>query len=317
MFVARGNEMSKSGSRVVVIISVIINILILSGYSLAIDSGVGTTGANFLKIPVAARQSAMAGAFVAVGDDVNTVNYNPAGLSRVAMNELTATHVEYLADMKYDYVGYVLPLAVSRVGFSASSLHSKMEEADTLSLRLGDIILSNKTYTLTVARSFNNSVYWGVNLKAIGTRSGVYSAWAYAADLGLLYSPASIENLNFGLAIQNIGTPLKMIDQKDALPLNYKIGVAKKLPDSKLLFAVELSKASDNSSKVSTGMEFAPLGFMVLRGGYRVGYDLDTYTAGVGFIFKPKGFDEFQIDYAYNPMGDLGNTHRFTLITRF
>jgi hypothetical protein len=292
-------------------------ILIISSYSIAMDSKVGTTGANFLKIPIAARQSAMAGAFVAVGDDVNTVEYNPAGLSRIATNELTATHVEYLADLQYDYVGYVLPLAVSRVGFSASSLHSTMRETDTLSLQLGEIILSDKVYTLTVARPFSASMYWGVNLKGIGSRLGGYSAWAFAADLGLLYSPESIENLNFGFAVQNLGTPLKMLSQKDSLPVNYKIGVAKKIPDSKLLFAVELSKASDNSSKISTGMEFAPLGFMVLRGGYRVGYDLDTYTAGVGFIFKPKGFDEFQIDYAYNPMGDLGNTHRFSLITRF
>ena len=110
---------------------------------------------------------------------------------------------------------------------------------------------------------------------------------------------------------------MKLIDQKDPLPVNFKIGMAKKLPETKLLLSVEANKSNDSPLRWNMGTEFIPIKLIALRGGYKIGYDLDTYTVGIGFRFKPKGLDEFQIDYAYNPMGDVGNTHRFTLISRF
>ena len=45
-------------------------------------SGPGTTGAEFLKIRIGARASALAGAFTAISDDVNGLFWNPAGLSQ-------------------------------------------------------------------------------------------------------------------------------------------------------------------------------------------------------------------------------------------
>ena len=40
----------------------------------------GTSAAQFLRIPVGARQSAMGEAFCAVSDDVMAICWNPAGL---------------------------------------------------------------------------------------------------------------------------------------------------------------------------------------------------------------------------------------------
>lgn len=280
------------------------------------QSKVGTTGANFLKINAAARQSAMANAFVAVADDVNTVQYNPAGLAELNNNELTATHIEYLAGLKYEYVGYLLPLTKSRIGFSGASLHAKMDETDAQCLPLGQIVLSDTVYTLSIARKFKTRFSWGINLKGISSSIGKYSGWAFATDIGGLYN-YPVKNLRLGFAVQNIGTLMKLIDQKDPLPVNFKIGIAKKLPETKLLLSAEANKSIDSPLRWNMGTEFIPIKLIALRGGYKIGYDLDTYTVGMGFRFKPKGLDELQIDYAYNPMGDVGNTHRFTLITRF
>src|SRR5690348_6207186 len=67
------------------------------------------TGAAFLKIGVGARPIAMGSAFTAQADDVNAIGWNPAGLGRMQRSELSATHTEWLSDLRYDFLGAALP----------------------------------------------------------------------------------------------------------------------------------------------------------------------------------------------------------------
>ena len=52
--------------------------------------GVGTTGAQFLKIGTGARPVAMGYAFSAVADDLNALYWNPAGLALQMDRQMTA-----------------------------------------------------------------------------------------------------------------------------------------------------------------------------------------------------------------------------------
>ena len=282
----------------------------------ASDANVGTTAANFLKIDAAARQSSMAGAFVAVGDDVNTIQYNPSGLAGLRKHELTATYIDYLAELSYSYVGYMLPLRKTRLGFSGVSFGAKMREADGQGIELGQIIVGNALYTLTISRKYNDNLSWGFNIKGISTKVGKYTGWAFAGDLGVMYN-LPVEGVTVGTVVKNIGTKLQLLNEEDPLPVNFRIGVAKKLIDPKLVFALEADKYNDSLLRWNAGVEFAPLKILALRGGYKVGKDLNTYTFGTGIRMKPKGLDEFELDYAFNPIGAIGNTHQLTLITRF
>ncbi|OGS44568.1 MAG: hypothetical protein A2539_01465 [Elusimicrobia bacterium RIFOXYD2_FULL_34_15] len=298
-------------------ISILILTLLVSGsYLFALDSGVGTTAANFLKIDAAARQSSMAGAFVAVGDDVNTIQYNPSGLSNLKKHELSATYVNYAAGLSYSYVGYLLPLPKTKIGFSGGSFGAKMREADAQGDELGEIIVGNAFYSLSVAKKYGDLLSWGFSFKAISSKVGKYNAWAYAGDLGAIYE-LPIEGISIGAALSNFGSKLKLLYEEDPLPKGFRIGIAKKLADPKLVLGLEANKYSDNNLMWNLGAEVFILKIIALRGGYKIGHDLNSYTLGTGIRMKPKGLDEFELDYAFNPMGELGNTHRFTLITRF
>ena len=46
----------------------------------------GTTGFNFVKIDLSARPAAMGSAFMAISDDINSIFWNPAGLTTMAKN---------------------------------------------------------------------------------------------------------------------------------------------------------------------------------------------------------------------------------------
>ena len=71
----------------------------------------GTTGLNFLKIGVGGRPAGMGEAFVAVADDASALYWNPAGLARLTSPEAIAMHNEWFQGMRYEYLGYVQPLA--------------------------------------------------------------------------------------------------------------------------------------------------------------------------------------------------------------
>ena len=60
---------------------------------------VGTTAAGFLNIDIGARAIGMGGAYVAVSDDIMSMYWNVAGISRIDGAEATFTYNKWLADI--------------------------------------------------------------------------------------------------------------------------------------------------------------------------------------------------------------------------
>ena len=70
---------------------------------------VGTAGAQFLEIGVSARAMGMGEAFLGVADDASVLYYNPAGLSLLTQKEAMFTHIDYPAEINYEFAGLVFP----------------------------------------------------------------------------------------------------------------------------------------------------------------------------------------------------------------
>ena len=68
---------------------------------------VGTFGAQFLKIGVSARATAMGSAYTAVSDNAEALYWNPAGIVSVRGSQLNINHVQWPADVKVSSIAYV------------------------------------------------------------------------------------------------------------------------------------------------------------------------------------------------------------------
>ena len=54
-----------------------------------------------------------------------------------------------------------------------------------------------------------------------------------------------------------------------------------------------------------------------VRGGYKLNYDIHSYTLGAGFRANISGA-QYELNYAFAPAGeDMGQTHRVSLSVRF
>ncbi|MFH1618503.1 MAG: PorV/PorQ family protein, partial [bacterium] len=283
-------------------------------------SGVGTTGAAFLKVGVGARPLAMGNAFVALPDDANAINWNPGALGELKDKSATASYSSLFMDQNQGFIAYAAPLKenMGTLGFGVNyMLISDIEK------RAGDTETADSTFNNTnmaVSVSYARSGLYeglslGANLKYINEKLDTFSESATAIDLGALYN-TKIENLTAGFMVQNIGTKIG----PDPLPLTVKGGLAYRLLEKKLVLAMDGDwLAIDKRAYLDLGAEYWMNKNLAVRAGYQVGRGQDklgSSLVGAGFGMGIK-LDKFNMDYAFVPFGDLGNTHRITLGMRF
>jgi len=288
-------------------------------------NNVGTTGAAFLKIGLGARPAALGGSYVAVADDLNAIHYNPAGLSQLDKTEVSATYLNYFQDINYGFVAGAVPVTdlgvfgVSVAYLMLDGIETRAENEQILDTNAG---ANDLNVVVSYAKAdIVSGLSAGINAKLISEKIVSHKALTFAADIGALHS-GLIDNLNLGLAVQNLGPGLKFIDERDPLPINIKIGAAYRMLDKALLVSADADYyVIDQKAYVQFGAEYAVMEMIYPRVGYRVGGDLGSLAglgAGIGFRL-PVGDLNIGLDYAFTPSyGDLGkNGHRITILAKF
>jgi len=313
----------------------------------------GTSGAIILKQTSGARPLGMGEAFVALADDVNALHFNPAGLAQIKRHEISVMYLDSLVDTWFGFIGYAYPIGgkVERevgkrrikslkartnrgtIGLSVSLLQAgkmvlhpesktvRAEEDYLANLGFGYIVWRGGEKGMRRARAtpeLRNEVSVGVGFKFIhSTLVQEYSATAYAVDVGLLGKFIVGKNrLLLGIVGQNLGTKIKFEEEGDNLPLTLRAGAGYQMDfkqEHRVTVSLEAVKPNDADFRGNSGVEYWYREIFALRAGYKIGYDLDTFTCGVGFAWK-----NFQLDYGWGMMATkMGDSHRFSLTARF
>jgi len=297
--------------------------LALSFVSVAsIPDEMGTNEAAFLKIDAATRPTAMGGAFVGVANDVNTVFWNPAGLTQLEKREFTAMYNSWFAGINYVSGAYSQPLGKNAaIAASLIWLQSEIEK------RTGDTKNPDSTfnaYSFAAGLSASYALIpkffsLGGTIKAIKQDFDVDDSSSAAADLGGLIQMA---NISLGVSVQNIKLHTS-VDEAN-LPLSIRVGGAYQFTKDSVI-AGEFSKLGAGDPTYHVGLEKWFRGILALRVGYCIGSGDNNPKNGLSAGFglraygtKPLEALSFQLDYAYVPDRDgLGDTHRVSMITRF
>lgn len=317
-----------------------INLLLITIVSIAFSSNlasaafsekdIGTTSGQVLKLGGGARPAGMGEAFVGIADDANAVYWNPAGLNQLERTSVSVMHAVWFEDISYDWVSYAYPFANGGAfGLGVQYLnYGKIQGTDNTGLENA----SFKPYDLATTVAYGGEFYGmsaGISLKYLTSRIK-RTARAYAGDLGLMHKLLD-DRLSIGLALQNIGTKLKYIEEGSPLPRNIKVGGAYKIRRN-WLFAVDLNAPVDNQIHLGVGSEYNfQVDGLIFSG--RVGYKTLTkevagfqgMSAGLGVRYADNGFADdtadgswsYSLDYSFVPYGDLGNTHRVSFGIKF
>ena len=325
--------MEKRGAVLIVMALLIITAVAPYVHAVNIHDGAGTTGAAFLKVEGGSRPVGMGGAFAGLANDVNTIFWNPAGLTAVHDQELTAMQHFSFADINNQSIGYAQ--RTERFVWGASFLGSFTE----IERRQGPTKDPDSTVTvggfatgLSIAYSLGTAISIGGTAKVISEQLDIQNAYGAAADVGLILRLLD-NHLGIGVAVQNAG----VLDGGENLPMALRAGLAYRtwkaseseadasMPEREIWAFVADAHLPliDANPSFHVGAERWFYDSVAARIGYRIGMNEnpnDGLSLGVGV--RRSGEDalaniDFQFDYAFVPDAYVGNAHRVSFITRF
>lgn len=304
----------------------------------------GTRVAQFLKMAVGGRASAMGESYAAIANDASALFWNPGGVGNLKNLEVHLTHMDYLLDITFDYAGLVVPLSSGNLGFSAAVLNAGEARRTTIEDPDGEISgtwsATSVALGMTYSRALSDRFSVGVTGKYI--REGLFnsSASAVAIDIGSLYD-TGINGIKIGMAMTNFGGKMSLsgrdftvrnVDVAPTLegnntpsgnlsvdewplPLNFRVGLSYEVfknESGTLLLASDFVHPTDADERVNLGAEYSLSNKIYVRGGYKFNYDEESFTAGGGLNLPITTYN-LMIDYAFQEFGILGETHRFSL----
>ncbi len=282
------------------------------------SSDIGVTATQFLKIGLGARPAGLGGTYVSIGDDVDALSWNPAGICGIEDKEASFMHLLWFQDITVDYLGYAQKLnKTSRFGGYITYLsHKDIMGYDENAEETKNFSAYDLSTALSYAHSLTPSLCVGLNLKIISTHIENEEATTALMDIGTLYKP-EIKGLRIGIVASNLGPKIKFMSKDDPPPSNFKCGVSYNLiPD--LITGIDIIIPNDGDSYISAGMEYSYKQRMAVRIGYASGPQKIYEDVGEGISYGISvGKKSFTVDYAYVPYGELGETHRVSLKMAF
>ncbi len=278
----------------------------------AAQATAGSDPLAFLSLDASARAASLGGAHAAAAEGSDALGYNPAGLALTRRHELSLMHEQLFASTARERVALAL-----RQGFGVSADYVDYGKFERTTISRPDGGIGKFS-----ARDAAAAAGWGFLIgdfavggagKYIRSENDRIVAQTFAFDAGAIYRLPADRGIRFGAAIQNAGGAVKFQADREALPLTARGGVSIEFPAlaRRNLFAFDVVKTGRDRMRFNAGLETA--GAVSGRIGWTTRNDAGIgLTAGVGF----RGPD-WSFDYALAPYGDLGLTHRLTLILRW
>lgn len=295
----------------------------------------GISTAQFLKIGVGGRATAMGDAFIAVANDASALFWNPAGVSQIENDQVMFSHNEWVVDIKHEFLGAVYHLSsMDVIGVSFTALH--MEDMPVTTefqpygtgefFKFGDIAVG-----VTYSRKMTEQFSFGGTIRYLEETLDKLKMRGIMIDLGTYYW-TGLGSTRFAVAITNFGNELspdgkvvlfgkreKSNWQSFSPPTMFRIGFAfepYETEEHRATTSIQLNHPNDNSENVSLGAEYSWRKMLSLRAGYKINVDEQDFTFGAG-VTLPVAIADVTVDYAYANFERLGSAHRFSLILGF
>jgi Type IX secretion system protein PorV len=200
---------------------------------------------EFMNIGVDAAALGMSSAVVASTNDVNSVYWNPAGLTNLEDHQLSLMHANYFANIaQYDYIGYASPIddrsawGISMIRFGVDDIMDTTQLIDNQGNidynRISLFSTADYGFTFSYARRLPvEGLQYGVNAKIIRRIIGKFAnSWGFGFDIGLQFER---NNWKFGLMLRDITTTYNVwnIDEEEYAKIANAIpGENNELPES-------------------------------------------------------------------------------------
>jgi len=298
---------------------------------------VGTSSGSFLRIGLGARPASMAGAFVAICDDISACAWNPAGLVHLTGKQVAVNYISWPADIGYSHACYAMPIKSldGVVAFQFGSLSAElMETQEYFPYGTGrEFTFSDWLVGCSIGKRFTDKFSGGIAVKYVreelGVEVGGPTTNAVVLDAGTQYEIGP-RNMHLAVALMNFGpdmqpggsysngTPGRAADTQYegyAPSTEFKFGIALApitRPWLTSVVDVEMCHPADNAETFRVGGEAVVLKTLAVRAGYD--FNADELKASLGMGITTTVFSrQVMFDYGATLSQYLGTVHRVSL----
>jgi len=316
------------------LILIIILVFLLAGQVFAGgDRRKGSAGAVELRIPIGSRATGLGGSVIADVRGLESIYWNPAGISSIRGVEAMFSYLDYIADMKFTFAGVGVNLqGIGVLGFSARllSVGDVVVTTEDMPMGTGEILNPNfVTLGISFSRQMTDRIFFGTTLNFVNEQISQVSTRGFAMDFGFQYVPGIIRGLRLGVVVKNIGPNMRfngsnlnhtaaLDDQITGaerkqfrttledfeLPSYFQIGISMdpyETETSKLTVMGSFRNNNFVEDEVMAGAEYSFNDMFFLRAGY-TGSKQEEYLYGPSFGAGLKlqlGLNTFFFDYSF------------------
>ncbi len=269
-------------------------------------------GFHSLKMGCDARSGALGMAYTAVSDDGAAGFWNPAGLSRLNKGDLIVSLHKWIFDTQSGFIS--AGWGGKEWGIGAYLLYT---EVGNIELRVVPSPTPIATFSahemilgISYSRMIQKRIWMGITLKGLYERIYIEEAAGCALDIGILISLMD-SGLRAGGVIQNIGRTTKMRYDEIDLPLTAKVGLCWpfNINTSILTISMDCVKEKNFPIHIHCGIEYGWGKRVFIRIGYQTGYQIRSFSTGIGFIWS-----SYRLDYSYSPLqSEFGDSHKISI----
>lgn len=285
---------------------------------------VGTTGMPLLELPLSPRTSAFGD--IRASDAVygaDALFNNPAGIARARERHLGAvSHTQWLAGTSIQSAGYVYNagnLGSFGVSVARLDLGTMQGTRNAVPGQVGGYVVTEAFSAESVAiglsygRQLTDRFSFGGTARYVTERIDVHDASAVVADFGMLYD-TGFRSLRIGALLQNFGTDARYIEDPFKMPISFRLSTAMEVlgeqgAPGRLTVSAEALHPNNDDQRLHVGLEYVLVDALSVRGGYKLGYDEEALSLGVGLSLP--GTYGLGLDVAYVPFNRLGTTIGF------
>jgi long-subunit fatty acid transport protein len=291
----------------------------------------GISTAQFLKIGVGGRATAMGDAFVAIANDVSALYWNPAGLAQFSENQVMFAHNQWVVDINHDFVGAVYHLDdENTIGVALTSLSMDEMKVTTEYAPFGTgeyFGFSDLAIAISYSKKMTDQFSFGGSVRYIEETLDKLKMRGIMVDLGTYYW-TGLGSTRFAVTVTNFGNDLapdgevvlvgnrtKSEWQSFSPPTMFRIGFALEPYENDLhrvTTSIQLNHPNDNSENLSLGVEYVWNKMFFARAGYKINVDEQDISFGAG-VNVPISIANVSIDYAFANFSRLGSAHRFSI----
>lgn len=292
-------------------IKLIVCVVIL-GFAEKVFAASPTEAALTLLEAPGARSAALGEAFTTVSNDITAFHYNPAALNTLKTGQASFLFQRGAVEDSYGQLMLGIPRENETYGFSVGYY----DGGDTQVFDGQTITNVKSQQDLAVGFGYAGDIHgvsFGVTGKYFNSDLGERaSADALAGDVGL--SVPVFETVRVGLSLQNFGSKLKFVSERQNLPRVLRTGLSWNVFHGKnstqfFLDAPYFFNQSEIRPAVGIETLFGPL---AVRLGYKNGSDLEEFSIGTGFFIGRSS-----LDYSFGLVDELNSRHRLSFSTRF